>query len=159
MADFSILFVCMGNICRSPAAEGVFRHRVEEAGLAERVFIDSAGTIAYHEGNPADSRMRAAAGRRGIELKSIARKIVPEDLERFDLIVTMDQENYENVLALDTQGRFAEKVKPFTEYCMAHADKEVPDPYYGGDGGFEHVLNLLDDGCTELLEIVRRKLS
>lgn len=147
-----ILFVCMGNICRSPAAEGILKHKVAASGLEDSVFIDSAGTLSYHSGSRPDARMVAAAYKRGIELDSIARPIEPEDLATFDLILTMDDDNFKNVSSLDPKRRYRDKIVPFTRYCRNHSEKEVPDPYYGGDHGFEHVLNLLEDGCQTLLE-------
>ncbi len=156
MSQLRILFVCMGNICRSPAAEGVLKHKVIAEGLETYVEIDSAGTLSYHAGSRADNRMRTAAHKRGISLESIARKILPEDLEIFDLIITMDDDNFRDVQALDRKGLYAQKIKRFTDYCTEHTDKEVPDPYYGGDKGFEHVLNLLEDGCTTLMNDIRK---
>lgn len=155
MADYRILFVCMGNICRSPAAEGVMKYRLAQEGLEGSVEVDSAGTISFHSGERADTRMRRAAQKRGVTLESRARPIAAEDLERFDLIVTMDQDNYRNVCALDEEGRYRDKIKPFVDYCTEHDDREVPDPYYGGEQGFEHVLDLLEDGCSGLLESIR----
>ena len=145
----SILFVCMGNICRSPAAEGVFRKFVEDAGKESDFYIDSAGTIGYHAGGRADSRMRAAARMRGYELESIARRIESEDFEIFDLIVTMDEENYRDVASIDP-GTGA-RVERMCAYCRRHDVHEVPDPYYGGQAGFEHVLDILEDACSNLL--------
>lgn len=148
-----VLFVCMGNICRSPAAEGVLRALAEKRGLADRVAVGSAGTIGYHEGDLPDARMRAAALRRGYELRSRARRFAREDFSRHDLIVVMDEDNRRDVLALAADEADRAKVRRFTEFCRAHpgADK-VPDPYYGGDEGFERVLDLLEDGCAGLLD-------
>ncbi|MBT8039401.1 MAG: low molecular weight phosphotyrosine protein phosphatase [Xanthomonadales bacterium] len=145
-----VLFVCMGNICRSPAAEGVFRKLVENAGADDRFKIDSAGTIGYHAGEPADSRMRQAASRRGYSLDSRARRVVAGDFGDFDLIVTMDEANYRDVAERDT-GQGARVVR-MTDYCRRHRIDEVPDPYYGGSDGFENVLNILEDACSILLE-------
>lgn len=149
----------MGNICRSPAGEGVMKHLVAEAGLQNAYTVESAGTISFHSGSRADARMRAAAAQRGIELTSIAQQIKPKDLETYDLILTMDEENYRNVRALKGADVYADKIQRFCDYCMEHADKEVPDPYYGGDQGFEHVLDLLEDGCRQVLEQTRKKLD
>lgn len=145
----SILFVCMGNICRSPAAEGVFRKLVSDAGRVDEFEIDSAGTISYHTGDPADRRMRAAAGRRGYQLESIARRIREDDFERFDLIVTMDDENFHTVRAMDPGARA--RVVRMCDYVSDRRFSEVPDPYYGGDSGFEQVLDILEDACANLL--------
>jgi protein-tyrosine phosphatase len=140
----------MGNICRSPTAEGIFRRLVSDAGREQEFDIDSAGTIGYHAGNRADSRMRAAAARRGYRLDSIARRIEMTDFDRFDLIVTMDEENFHNVRALDP-GSKAELVR-MCDYCEAHDETEVPDPYYGGEAGFEQVMDILEDACSNLLK-------
>jgi protein-tyrosine phosphatase len=155
--DQRVLFVCLGNICRSPAAEGVFLHQVAQAGLAERLQVDSAGTGGWHVGHPADARMRAAAARRGLELTSRARQLELADLSRFDHILTMDNDNLAAVEAMAGRARAAgleprAKVEPLVHYCRHHSVAEVPDPYYGGTQGFEHVLDLLDDACAGLLE-------
>ncbi|KAH9606441.1 hypothetical protein KSS87_002839 [Heliosperma pusillum] len=163
---YSILFVCLGNICRSPAAEGVFRDLVKTRGLDSNFTIDSAGTINYHEGNPADSRMRATAKRRGIEITSISRPIRPSDFTEFDLILAMDNSNkadileaYENWkksgnLPPDADKKVEILVKLMCSYCKRHEEKEVPDPYYGGQQGFEKVLDILDDACESLLDSI-----
>ena len=148
----SILFVCMGNICRSPAAEGVFRKLVADAGRDGDFDIDSAGTIGFHSGAPADSRMRAAAAARGYSLDSIARRIEPADFERFDLIVTMDDENFQHVNAMHT-GSGALVVR-MCDYCDQQKVMEVPDPFYGGAAGFQKVLDILEDACANLLRQV-----
>ncbi|UFP96136.1 low molecular weight protein-tyrosine-phosphatase [Gloeobacter morelensis] len=153
--DEKLLFICMGNICRSPAAEGIMVHLLEKAGLGGRVVCDSAGTIAYHVGEPPDRRMRAAATRRGIALRGTARKFSPADFDHFDRILVMDRANYEDILDLDPSGRYRHKVKLVCEYCRLYPDREVPDPYYGGDAGFEHVLDLLLDACSGLLDAMR----
>ena len=145
----SVLFVCMGNICRSPAAEGVFRKLVEDAGRIEEFEIDSAGTHGYHVGHPPDSRMLAAARERGYPLDSRARRLEVEDFREFDYIVTMDDDNYANVSSLDPGG--PAKVVRMVDYCERLAADHVPDPYYGGAQGFEHVLDILEDACAGLL--------
>ena len=145
----SILFVCMGNICRSPAAEGVFRKAVATAGREAEFEIDSAGTHGYHVGHPPDPRMRAAAEVRGYRLDSTARRLAPEDFHRFDLIVAMDDDNFENISALDPGGRA--RVVRRCAYCETRSETEVPDPYYGGEAGFEQVLDILEDACANLL--------
>ncbi|XP_024982359.1 uncharacterized protein LOC112518836 [Cynara cardunculus var. scolymus] len=159
---FSVLFVCLGNICRSPAAEGVFTDLVKKRDLSSKFLIDSAGTINYHEGNPADSRMRAASKKRGIEITSISRPIRPSDFKEFDLILAMDKQNKEDILAALERWGFREalpadaykKVKLMCSYCKKHDETEVPDPYYGGPQGFEKVLDLLEDACESLLETI-----
>ncbi|XP_016506218.2 uncharacterized protein LOC107824006 [Nicotiana tabacum] len=159
---FSVLFVCLGNICRSPAAEGVFTDLVKKRGLDSKFKIDSAGTINYHEGNEADPRMRAAAKRRGIAITSISRPIRPSDFKDFDLILAMDKQNKADILgALERwihretlPADAPEKVRLMCSYCKKHEETEVPDPYYGGAQGFEKVLDLLEDACDSLLESI-----
>lgn len=148
--NISILFVCMGNICRSPAAEGVMLHQLKKSRLNDQIRIDSAGTYGFHAGNLPDKRMRAAASRRGILLEHRAREIQPADLDGFDLVLVMDRENLANVRALDPDNRHQDKIRLFCDYCTEHDEKEVPDPYYGGPDGFELVLDLLEDGCAEI---------
>jgi protein-tyrosine phosphatase len=151
----SILFVCMGNICRSPTAEGVFRHHVELAGMAESIDVDSAGTHAYHVGEPADRRARAAAERRGISLEGIAaRRVDPRDFERFDHILAMDEDNLAR-LHSESPDEHRHKLRLFLDFADSD-QREVPDPYYGGDAGFERVLDLVEDASLKLLESLRR---
>ena len=149
-----LLFVCLGNICRSPAAEGVFLHLLNQRGLSDRFVVDSAGTGGWHTGNPADRRMHAAAGRRGIQLPSRARQISLDDLSDFDLVLTMDDANLTAVqgLALEAGRRATATVRPMLSYAKRFTETEVPDPYYGGEAGFEHVLDLLEDACSNLLD-------
>ena len=139
----------MGNICRSPAAEGVFRKLVTDAGRDDEFYIDSAGTIGYHAGGSADSRMSAAARNRGYSLDSVARRIEPEYFEIFDMIVTMDEDNYRDVSSIEP-GNCARIVR-MCDYSEQHDESEVPDPYYGGPAGFEEVLDLLEDACSNFL--------
>jgi len=146
----SVLFVCMGNICRSPTAEGVFRKLVTGSGRVAEFDIDSAGTIGYHSGSSADARMRAAAQARGYSLDSRARRIESSDFSRFDLIVTMDDANYSDVQAMD-DGSGARIVR-MCDYCEEHDETEVPDPYYGGEQGFVTVIDILEDACGNLLK-------
>ena len=154
-----LLFVCLGNICRSPAAEGVFIHLLNERGLNDRFLVDSAGTGGWHVGNPADRRMQAAASRRGIELPSRARQISLDDLSTFDLVLTMDDDNLMAVQALakEAGSRATASIKPMLSYARNFSETEVPDPYYGGDTGFEHVLDLLEDACSNLLDELSRQ--
>jgi protein-tyrosine phosphatase len=159
MAEQRLLFVCLGNICRSPAAEGVFLHLIAREGLEDRFVVDSAGTGGWHVGNPADRRMRAAAERRGIHLPSRARQIELADFTSFDRILTMDDDNLRNVLSLarelgDRPG--LAHIEPMTSHCRRLSAREVPDPYYGGEQGFEDVLDLLEDACGGLLETLLR---
>jgi len=155
-----VLFVCLGNICRSPAAEGVFMHLLLQAGAGNRFQVDSAGTGSWHVGKAADRRMCEAASRRGIALTSRARQLVRADLDRFDHILTMDAANLAHVQALAREGRGggqqAARVEPLVAYCSRFGALEVPDPYYGGEEGFEHVLDLLEDACTGLLQALDR---
>ncbi|MCP9929039.1 low molecular weight protein-tyrosine-phosphatase [Cyanobium sp. CH-040] len=149
-----VLFVCLGNICRSPAAEGVFLQRLAQAGLQERYAVDSAGTGGWHVGKPADARMRSAAARRGIQLLSRARQLEPADLARFDHILTMDADNLAAVEAMARRWPQQQRravVEPLVHYCRRRRASEVPDPYYGGEEGFEEVLDLLEDACDGLL--------
>jgi protein-tyrosine phosphatase len=150
-APTRVLFVCLGNICRSPAAEGVFLHLLEQSQLAEAFQVDSAGTGGWHVGKPADPRMRSAAARRGIALPSRARQLQPEDLHRFDHILTMDDENLRAVRALQRSHGGTATIAPITGHCRRLSSEAVPDPYYGGPEGFDHVLDLLEDACQGLL--------
>jgi len=150
-----ILFVCMGNICRSPAAEGVMRAKLHEAGLAQIAAVDSAGTIDYHVGKQPDKRMLQASAARGVPLHHLARQVRAEDLREFDLILAMDRDNLADITSLDPHGRFRGKIKLFCEFCTEHDETEVPDPYHGGPAGFELVLDLLEDGCTELVRRIQ----
>ena len=149
-----LLFVCLGNICRSPAAEGVFLHLLNERGLQDYFVADSAGTGSWHVGNPADRRMQAAAKRRGIHLPSRARQIELNDLEEFDLVLTMDDDNFGAVkgLAREAGVRATAEIRPILSYRKSYSETEVPDPYYGGEAGFDHVLDLLEDACAALLD-------
>ncbi len=150
-----VLMVCMGNICRSPTAEGVFRHFVEEAGLTDKVSVDSAGTHAYHTNEPADRRASAAAERRGYSLADIrARRIQDDDFERFDFVVAMDRDNLA-MLVDQADAAHHYKISLFLEHSSGHED-EVPDPYYGGAAGFERVLDLVEEASRGLLETLRK---
>lgn len=154
MADKNrILFVCLGNICRSPAAEGVMRALVEKRRVADRFEIDSAGTYSGHAGDLPDSRMRAAASRRGYNLTHRARPIRESDFAKFDRIIVMDDYNYESVHRLAPSRADAMKIDRMTDFCRSHPDAHyVPDPYYEGREGFEIVLDLLEDACEGLLD-------
>jgi protein-tyrosine phosphatase len=160
---YRILFVCLGNICRSPAAEGVMRSLVEQQGLSEFIEVDSAGTASWHIGKLPDDRMRHAGKRRGYDLCSRARQVQASDLNSFDLILAMDESNLQNLRSLDDSWRGDPKVKGFCDYCSQHEESEVPDPYYGGPEGFEKVLDLLEDGCAgvlkEFTEANKKRLS
>lgn len=151
-----LLFVCMGNICRSPAAECVMRTLLRKEGLESEISCDSAGTLGYHEGEGPDSRMITAGRKRGFQIAGSSRPIIKKDIKEFDLIITMDNQNYENVIKL---AKFSDKKKvvPFCNYVKNHSDTEVPDPYYGGIDGFDYVIDLLFDGCQEILNSIKQK--
>lgn len=148
-----VLFVCLGNICRSPAAEGVFQHFVDEAGHGHNILLDSAGTIGYHTGDRADPRMREAAERRGYRLSSIARQITPEDIERYDLIVPMDHDNLIDVT--DMAGGERPHIRLLGCFLEKGIDNDhaspVPDPYFGGRKGFDRVLDMIEQAAPGLL--------
>jgi len=146
-----LLFVCLGNICRSPAAEGIMNHLIAQANLEDKICCDSAGTSNYHIGELPDARMRQTAQRRGIVLSSRARQFQKADFEAFDLILAMDRQNYYNICALDPHGAYQDKVRLICDFCTHHPDREVPDPYYGGPDGFRYVMDLLTDACQGLL--------
>jgi protein-tyrosine phosphatase len=150
-----ILFVCMGNICRSPLAQGVFENVLRREGLEYEVFVDSAGTGAWHVGSPPDERAQKSAGLRGLDLRSQrARRITPEDCDAFDYILTMDEDNY-IVAASLCRGRAV--VRPFLDFAADSPEGEVPDPYYGGPDGFERVLDLVEEASEGLLEDIRER--
>ena len=153
-----VLFVCLGNICHSPSAEGVFRHLVDQEGLSDQIQIDSCGTLDHHEGEEADPRMRKHAKGRGYDLKSIARGIRPEDFKNFDHIITMDDSNFDDVIAM-AKGDEQNKVQRMTDFCSHHKMGHVPDPYFGGPEGFELVLDLLEDACKGLLQQLKVELK
>jgi protein-tyrosine phosphatase len=146
-----LLFVCLGNICRSPAAENIMNHLAAEAGVSNQIECDSAGTANYHTGSAPDRRMQAAAAQRHLPMKGSAREFTKADFTTFDLILAMDRENYQNILALDPQAQYRDKVKLMCDFVTHHPDKEVPDPYYGGAAGFDYVIDLLTDACSGLL--------
>jgi protein-tyrosine phosphatase len=152
-----ILFICMGNICRSPSAEAVMQALVKQQGLEKQIICDSAGTLDYHRGNPADARMQKHARLRGYELNSISRPFVNDDFELFDWIITMDEDNYQQIKWYDQGNNYADKIRRMTDFCINAQVSAVPDPYYGGNQGFENVLDLLEDACQGLLEFVTLK--
>ena len=146
----------MGNICRSPAGENVFRHLVKEAGLSDQIQCDSAGTIGFHTGKTPDARMSKTIRSRGYEVTGRSRQFSHLDFEHFDLILTMDDENYDNIIKLAKTDEDRFRVRKFTDFCTDHDYDEVPDPYYGGDAGFELVADLIEDGSAGLLTHVRK---
>lgn len=153
-----VLFVCLGNICRSPTAEGVFKKIVLEAQLEGQIKVDSAGTLSHHQGESPDPRMIHHAKQRGYQLTSRARGLKASDLDRFDYILTMDDSNFSNVQTLSTPDN-QHKIQKMTDYCVTHSQSEVPDPYYGGPDGFELVIDLLEDACQELLKKIKTELE
>jgi protein-tyrosine phosphatase len=156
---YHLLFICMGNICRSPTAEGVFRQLARESGLAQHLVIDSAGTHNYHPGSPPDQRSQQHAALRGYDLSDLrARQINDQDFEKFDLLLVMDWDN----LALTEQlcpPVHVSKLRRLTEFCLKHDAAVIPDPYYGGAAGFDHVLDLVEDASRGLLMHVEQNLQ
>jgi len=153
-----VLFVCMGNICRSPTAHGVFRELVRREGLEDRIAIDSAGTHAYHVGNPPDRRAQATALARGIELSDLrARQVEERDFEHFDYILAMDEDNLA-ILQSQCPPQHAYKVRLFLEFAPQRYEREVPDPYYGGPQGFEYVFDMVEEAAEGLLEEIRQRI-
>ena len=156
MAPARVLFVCMGNICRSPTAEGVMRRLLDEEGLSDSIEVDSAGTGAWHAGSGPDPRAIAAAQRRGISLTGAARQVRLSDFDDFDRIVALDRENARDLRRLAPDDEARAKVRLLREYDPAHGgDLDVPDPYYGADDGFGHVLDLVDAACRGLIDDLR----
>ncbi len=155
---YKLLFVCLGNICRSPAAENMMNHLLEQADLTGQVICDSAGTSSYHIGSPPDRRMTAAAYQRGLAMQGCARQFHQADFAAFDLILAMDRENYADICTLDPTGTYRHQVRLMCDFCTHHAVKDVPDPYYGGPNGFNQVLDILTDACQGLLQHVIRQL-
>ena len=150
-----ILFVCMGNICRSPAAEGIAKKFLEKKGLDGTIEIDSAGTLDYHEGELPDPRMIKHASKRGYKLDSRARQFNPDnDFDHFDYIVTMDDDNYSEITTLDKKNKYKDKVYRMVSFGNKLKVNEVPDPYYSGSDGFEYVLDILEDSVDGLLKKV-----
>jgi protein-tyrosine phosphatase len=154
----SVLFVCLGNICRSPLAEGVFRGLIRDAGLEDRFEIDSAGTSGYHDGESADPRTIEVARRRGITLDSVSRRVTVSDLKRFDRILAMDNDNFAELKRLAKQAGIDAPIRMLREFDVeAAGNLEVPDPYYGGTRGFERVQEIVERSCQGLLGEIRRE--
>lgn len=153
-----LLFVCLGNICRSPSAENLMNYLIAERQLTGSVICDSAGTSSYHIGSPPDRRMAAAAKKQlGMTLTGRARQFESTDFQHFDWILAMDQDNYRDILALAPDESYYAKVKLICDFCRHHEDREVPDPYYGGEAGFQYVIELLLDACEGLLDFVSKE--
>lgn len=156
LASRRVLFVCMGNICRSPTAEGVFRKLLEERAPELEVLVDSAGTHAYHVGEPPDPRAQRAALRRGVDLSAQrARRVTEQDFEHFELVLAMDEQNREALLEICPSER-RDRVRLLLDFAPQVGRSEVPDPYYGGSNGFEHVLDLVEEAAVGVLEHLRR---
>lgn len=159
MKNFAVLFVCLGNICRSPTAHGVFRHMVAGHGLASVVTVDSAGTSNYHPNSPPDARSQAHAAKRGYDLSDLrARQIQDTDFESFDMILVMDWDNMTQVKQA-CPPEHQHKLRRFSEFCLQFYSPVVPDPYFGGVEGFEQVLDLVEDASEGLLRHVRAQVT
>jgi protein-tyrosine phosphatase len=159
-ARVRLLFVCMGNICRSPTAEAVMAREVRAAGLEDRVELDSAGTGSWHVGEPPDPRSTSAAARRGVTLHGAARQVAPQDFERFDLVVAMDRQNDDALQRLAPDAAARDKIRLLREFdpeAVAAGDLDVPDPYYGAGDGFARVLDVVEAGCEGLLRTLREE--
>ena len=157
MEKTSVIFVCMGNICRSPTAEGIFRSQVVARSLEHLIEIDSAGTHAYHEGEKADPRSQKIAQQRGVDLSTIrARKVTVTDIEQFDYILAMDSDNQRNLLSLAPEG-YEHKIRLMLEFTSLYSENEVPDPYYGGPRGFDRVYDLIESASKGLLDEIDLK--
>ncbi|GMQ90975.1 MAG: low molecular weight protein-tyrosine-phosphatase [Gammaproteobacteria bacterium] len=152
-----VLFVCLGNICRSPTAEGVFRKLVQEEGYDADIEIDSAGTHAYHAGEPPDSRAQQTAHQRGIDISQLrGRKVLAGDANVFDYVLAMDHENYQNLLRIFPQHEH-QKIGLFMQYANQRVEQEVPDPYFGGAGGFDRVLDMIEEASIGLLNNIKQR--
>lgn len=147
-----LLFVCLGNICRSPAAEAIMNKFIEQKGLTKKILCDSAGTSQYHAGYPADPRMRKHAQKKGYYITSLSRAFEKTDFNEFDWIITMDDSNYKNVLSLAGGEEHKKKILKMADFCKTKNCDFIPDPYYGEDKAFLDVIALLEDSCSELLQ-------
>ena len=157
-AQIRVLFVCMGNICRSPVAEGVFRLMLEGVGLSEKIDVDSAGTHAYHIGAPPDTRSQATALRRGVDLRQLrARRVTVADFAEFDYLLAMDRDNFENLLELCPDSSLHNRVRLLMDFAPHLPEREVPDPYYGGPSGFDRVMDLIEEAAQGLLLHIREQ--
>ncbi|NDV70244.1 low molecular weight protein-tyrosine-phosphatase [Dysgonomonas sp. 25] len=156
--EYKVLFVCLGNICRSPAAEGIFADMVKKEGLQNRIKVDSAGTAGYHNGELPDYRMRQHGARRGYKFDSISRKFLAVDFDQFDMIIAMDDSNYDNIMRLAPDLESEKKVHRMVDFSRKYKYDHIPDPYYSGSDGFELVLDLLEDACAGLLEEIKQKI-
>ena len=154
MDKISVLFVCLGNICRSPAAEALFIKKIKEKQIEDRFLVDSAGTGSWHVGKQSDLRMRVAAKNRKIDITSKARQISKSDFQQFNYILTMDDSNYKNVISLKNRATYSDlcEVRKIQEFAKSFHEKEVPDPYFGGEEGFDYVLDILNDSISGFLD-------
>ena len=156
---YKLLFVCLGNICRSPAAQTVMSRAVEKAGLGDRIECDSAGTYGGHAGEKADARMRRAAARRGYDITHISRPVRSSDFDDADMIIAMDDNNYHTLYRLAPSIEAGDKICRMTDFCRKYAESRyVPDPYYEGAEGFEIVLDMLEDACEGLLDYLKKEV-
>ena len=156
MIEKQLLFVCLGNICRSPAAEAVMTDKIKTSGLDHLISCDSAGIIGFHSGAPADARMQMHAIRRGYKLPSISRQVKPKiDFNRFDMVIGMDDQNIKDLKALSRSEKDKKKIFLMTDFCLKMTFNHVPDPYYGDNEDFELVLDILQDACDGLLEYLK----
>lgn len=158
-SKYKVLFVCLGNICRSPAGEGILKKIVEEKGLSSQIVVDSAGTSGYHDGDLPDHRMRQHGARRNYKFDSISRKFTVHDFDDFDLILAMDDSNYSNIMRLSPDLESQAKVHRMVDFLQKYQYDHIPDPYYSGADGFELVLDLLEDGCNGLMIELEEKIK
>lgn len=159
MKKIAIIFVCMGNICRSPMAEGIFRREIAKAGLQDAVVIDSAGTHSYHIGKAPDPRAQSAIGRRGVDISDLrGRQVADADFEKFDYILAMDEANL-GILRGNAPSHAHDKIRLLLSYSGKFPGQEVPDPYYGGAQGFEENLDMIEDAVAGLIEDIRARLN
>lgn len=156
MKEYKILFVCLGNLCRSPAAEGILKRMVREQRLEDKISVDSAGTSGYHDGDLPDHRMRQHGARRGYKFDSLSRRFTSRDFDRFDVILAMDDSNYHNIMRLAPDLESEKKVYRMVDFSNRFGHDHIPDPYYSGADGFELVLDLLEDACEGLLDKLKK---
>ena len=154
-----VVFVCLGNICRSPTAEGVLRKLVEDEGLTNQIYVESAGTSSHHQGEPPHPVSTETAAKRGYVLDSYSQPFTYDFFKKFDWIITMDQSNYKNVLSQAKSPEDEKKIIAFSHLCIENSITHVPDPYYEGDNGFEVVLDIVEDGCRGLMERIKDQLK
>lgn len=158
MQNKKILFVCLGNICRSPAAEAILRKYLKDENLEDNIYVDSAGTAGYHIGEASDPRMIGLAAKRGFKMDHITRKFNPaKDFANFDYIISMDNQNFEDIKSHDNLNKFSHKIFKMVDFCSSNKIEEVPDPYYEGEKGFNNVLDILEDGCNGILEKLKNE--